>query len=333
MRKISTEANQGNEARKIGSSPFPSFASVQSPIRYVIGIDVGGTKIAGGLVAFPEGRAFAKRITPTESTRGGRAVLDDVLRLARELVDEAAALGQSVEAIGLGICELVDRNGNLASANCIQWLDQPVQEQLSALAPVVIEADVRAAALAEASFGAGKPFRNFLYVTIGTGISCCLMLDGKPYLGATGATGTMASSPLSVPCEKCNHVSHRTLEEIAAGPALVARFNALGGHCTSGQEVLAAAGAGHALAIQIAQTAGDALGSQIGLLVNVLDPEAIIVGGGLGLSEGLYWDHLTASTRRHIWSNLRRGLPILRAATGADAGWMGAAAKAWQAKS
>ena len=312
------------------SPSLTSFASVPERVSHVIGIDVGGTKIAAGLVAFPEGRAIAKRIAPTQPTRGGRAVLDDVLRLARELAAEAGKIGVPIEAVGLGVCELVDRAGRLASANCIQWLDQPVREDLSAIAPVTIEADVRAAALAEGLFGAAKSFHNFLYVTVGTGISCCLMLEGQPYLGARGATGTMGSSPISVPCEQCGHVSQRTLEEIAAGPALVARFNALHGSATRGQDVLTAAANGNAVAAQIVRTAGGALESQLGLLVNVLDPEAVVIGGGLGLSEGPFWDEFIAATRRHIWSEMHRDLPMLRAATGADAGWIGAAAKAWK---
>src|SRR5262245_32919847 len=111
-----------------------------------VGIDVGGTKIAAGLAAFPDGAVHARRTIPTRADRGGRAVLDDVLRLARELADE------SVQAIGLGVCELVNREGKLASDHCIKWLDQPVCAELSALAPTFIEADVRAAAQAEALF-------------------------------------------------------------------------------------------------------------------------------------------------------------------------------------
>ena len=77
-----------------------------------------------------------------------------------------------------------------------------------------------------------------------------------------------------------------------------------------------------------AYTATTALGAQIALLVNVLDPAAVILGGGLGLSEGLYRQGLMAALRRHIWSPSRRALPVISAATGADAGWMGAAAHA-----
>jgi glucokinase len=157
------------------------------PAQHVIGIDLGGTKIAAGLAAFPEGCVLARRLTPTLAPRGGSAVLDEVVRLARELTEEGKAPGLSADLIGLGVCELVDRNGKVASANCIQWLDLPVRERLAAIAPATIEAAARAAALAEALFGAGRSLRNFLYITVGTGISCCLMLDGKPHLGARRA--------------------------------------------------------------------------------------------------------------------------------------------------
>jgi glucokinase len=295
---------------------------------HILGIDVGGTKTAAGVLAWPEGRVTIQRVIPTHAARNGRAVLDDVLRVARELVSEASS--RSVGAVGIGICELVGRDGRIVSANCIKWLDQPVREEFSSIAPAVIEADVRAAALAEFLFGAGKPFRNFLYVTVGTGISCCLMLDGKPYLGARGATGTMASSPLALRCEQCGSMSRRSLEEIAAGPALMARFQAMGGDAKTSRDVIAATAAGNAAARRVVESAAETLGSQLGILVSTLDPEAVIIGGGLGLSEGPYWEHLVSTARHAIWSDLHRHLPILRAMTGADAGWIGAAAKAGQ---
>jgi predicted NBD/HSP70 family sugar kinase len=295
-----------------------------------IGIDVGGTKIAGGLVEFPPGHVLARSRQPSEASRGGEAVLNDVLALARNLASEAKKLGRGVDTIGVGLCELVDADGNIRSSNCIHWLDSPVRSSLSAIAPAFIDADVRAAAFAEALFGAGRNHNSFLYVTIGTGISCCLMLNGKPLLGSHGATGTMGSSPISVPCENCGIIHERTLEEIASGPALVSRLNAKGGRVKNGEAVFAMAASGDAAALQVIQTAADALGSQLGLLINVLDPEAMVTGGGLGTSQGLYWDQFVAATRRHIWSPALRDLPIVRATTGADAGWLGAAASAWQ---
>ena len=295
-----------------------------------IGVDVGGTKIAAGIVTFPRGEVHCRRQIPTAPARGGDAVFTDALRLCQQLIATAKARNQSVDSIGVGVCELVDLEGNVVSENCVAWKGVPVREQLSNLAPTIIEADVRAAARAETMFGAGKPFRQFLYVTVGTGISCCLVLAGKPFTGARGATGTMASSPSSVRCEQCGQVSRRTLEEIASGPALVARYNRRRpAGAETGEDVVAAAAAGDPDAADIVRSAGEALGSGVGLLVNVLDPEAVVVGGGLGLSEGLFWDNFSTSMRRHIWSEVHRDLPVLRAATGPDAGLIGAAAAAW----
>ncbi|MFN0067789.1 MAG: ROK family protein, partial [Limisphaerales bacterium] len=204
-------STNGHESGGGTPSPLPSLPSVQ----HALGFDLGGTKIAAGLAALPGGHVLARRVIPTGAERGGRAVLDDVLRLAHELAAEAAAAGASVRALGLGVCELVDCAGRPASANCLPWLDLPVLDELSAVAPACFEADVRAAALAEARFGAGRAFSQFLYLTIGTGISGCLMLDGRPHLGARGLTGTFASSPLSMPGEACGRTNRRTLEEIA----------------------------------------------------------------------------------------------------------------------
>lgn len=290
-----------------------------------IGIDVGGTKIAAGLVEFPAMVWSAKRVIPTEAHRGGRAVLDAVVELANSLARESELSGQPIAGIGIGICELVDRRGELASANCIAWLDQPVREKLASIGRVRFEADVRAAAQAEAALGEGRHFENFLYVTIGTGISCCLMLGGRPFLGTNGFTGTMASSPLTHHCDHCGEVDERTLEEISAGPALLSRFNAIHGNATSSEEVVRNASTGHPIAAQIVRSAAEALGTQIGMLINVIDPAAVILGGGVGVSEGPYQKQLTGSIRRHIWSERQRDLPIMRAQTGADAGWIGSA--------
>ena len=296
-----------------------------------IGIDVGGTKIAAGCVTFPEAVTHFRRVIPSNPQRGGRAVLDDVVQLAEELIAEAQAAGKKVDAIGLGLCELVGSDGRVLSEQSVSWMDLPLQERFSALAPFTLEADVRAAALAEARFGAGRGLRLFLYVTVGTGISSCLVIDGEPFLGTRGATGTMASAPLTVVCEHCGHVNQKTLEQIAAGPRIVARLNQLlPASAKSGQDVLVAASAGEPHALTVIRTANEALGSTVGLLISVLDPEALIVGGGLGLSEGPYWENFLAATRRHIWSETHRDLPILRASTGLDAGLIGAAAAAWE---
>jgi glucokinase len=289
----------------------------------VIGLDVGGTKIAGGVVDIESGGVLLRRAMPTRADRGGEAVLADALALAEALQADAAARELQVSGIGLGVAELVDLAGNVTSSHTIAWRGVPVRERLARLAPAVVESDVRAHALAEARYGAGRPFQIFAFVTVGTGISCCLVQGGRPYAGARGNALILASSPLTTTCTACGATLRPVLEEFASGPALATRYSAV-----RAEDVLAAAAAGDHAAIQVVESAGVALGVSVGWLVNVLDPEAIIVGGGLGLAGGRYWDSFVAATREHIWADTSRDLPILMAALGPDAGLIGAAAAA-----
>ena len=301
------------------------------PTACAIGLDIGGTKIAAGLVAFPHGAVLARRTIPTLPSRDGKAVLSDALALAEALMKEAEQGNLQLLGIGVGVPELVDPEGNITSSHSLDWQDMSVQAEFSRLAPASVESDVRAGALAEAMFGAGRPYRLFVYVTVGTGISSTLVQDGRPFAGARGNALVMASSPFSVECDACGTALNPVLEEFASGPALVARYSRYDSRAAKlGEDVTAAAEKGDDAAVRVVSSAGEALGNSVGFLVNVMDPEAIVVGGGLGSAGGLYWDCFVDSTRAHIWAESSRGLPILRAAMGADSGLIGAAAIAFQ---
>lgn len=295
-----------------------------------LGVDVGGTKIAAGLVA-ADGRLIERRAAWTLPERGGDAVLADALSLAAALMSQAEALAYSVEAVGVGVCELVDAAGQVMSEHTVRWRGYPVQEQFARLAPCLVEADSRAAAFGEARCGAGQAFRSFYYVTVGTGIGGCWIVEGMPFAGATGCAGTLASSPLSVLCPECGTMRSAVLEDVASGPALLARYNRRAPVALrSTEEVLCAMIGGDALAESVVTSAVESLGSTLGLLVNVLDPEGLVIGGGLGAASGLFTDRLIPAIRRHIWSEVHRDLPILRAARGGDSGLIGAALLAWR---
>jgi glucokinase len=296
-----------------------------------IGLDIGGTKIAGGVVAFPSGEVLARRVVPTDPGRGGEAVLDDALALATDLVQQCAEQNHKPLGIGIGVPELVSPTGEITSAHSFDWRGLPVTACFGRVAPAMIESDVRAAALGEALFGAGRAFRIFAFVTIGTGISYSLVMDGKPFAGARGNALVLASGALTSACASCGAVSEQVLEEYAAGPAIVRRYNdVVSGDARRGEEVFAAVEAGDPAAWEVVRSAGESLGNTIGFLVNVLDPEAVIVGGGLGQASGLYWESLVRSTRAHIWADNSRDLSIIPAALGTDAGIIGAAATIWR---
>jgi glucokinase len=249
-----------------------------------LGVDIGGTKIAVGAVRRDGSLERLERL-PTAATT------------LPELAAAAAQVGEGldVEAVGVGICEVVDNDGVVRSHEAVDWTADELAE---ALGPVALDADVRAAALAEARLGAGAAFSSFVYVTVGTGISHALVVDGEPYRGAHGCAQLVGSAAVSFTCPHCGRRSRLSTEDVASGAALA-----------RGAETAAAA---------------VTLGSFLALLVNVLDPEAVVVGGGLGTAGGEYWDSLVAAVREHVWADHVRGLPVLPAGLGADSGVIGA---------
>jgi glucosamine-6-phosphate isomerase len=300
---------------------------------YSIGVDVGGTKCAAGLVDVSSGRVFAWRLKPTEPERGGEAVLDDAIAIARLVRDEGAQNGQQAAAIGVCVAELVDSQGRVLSDATIRWkgMDIRARIQQALSLPAQLDADVRAAALGEARFGAGRGSRSFLYVTVGTGISACLVIDGTPYVGARGLTGTFASNRALIPGDNGELHVGPPLESFASGPALATRFAAVSPRFSGrAPDVLAATARGDERAKAVVESAGRSLGAAIAHLVNVLDPERVVIGGGLGLAGGLYRESLEQSLREFIWSDLHRDLPLVSAELGLEAGVIGAAIGAVQ---
>lgn len=297
----------------------------------LVGIDVGGTKCAAGLVRLPDGSVLARRLQPTHPERGGRALLADVAELARSLIAQALECGVEPSAVGVAVAELVDAAGHVLSGATIDWQGVNVQAEIGASIglPVRIEADVRAAASAEARFGAGRDYRTFLYVTVGTGISACLVLDGVPYVGARGLTGTFASGRGLFPLDGDRLGSGPPLEQFAAGPSLAARLAAVQPQFTgTAREVLALAESGDCRATAVVSSAGQALGAAVGQLVNMLDPQAVVLGGGLGSTQGAFRQAVELAMREGIWSDLHRDLPLASAHLGDDSALVGAALSA-----
>ena len=284
-----------------------------------IGIDIGGTKIAAGLVDLATGRVERAIRIPTPVNRGGEAVLAACVALATEL-DRTNRL-----RVGIAVPELVSQQGDIQSAYQFDWLDLDVAWAFNHR-PVTVASDVRAAARAEARFGAGTGARSLFYVSVGTGISSTFVLDGVPWAGARGHALVLSSGDLATIDPTSGEVVRSVLEEWAAGPAIVLRYEQAGGEAgRTTEQVLGLADTGDAIAAPLVSAVADALGSAVGQAVNILDPALVVVGGGLGLAGGTWWDKVVAATRRAIWSDQVRGLPMVRAGLGVDAGMVGAA--------
>jgi glucokinase len=260
-------------------------------VTFAVGIDVGGTKIAAGVVDVATGGVSERRQIETRPERGGAAVLEACAALALEL-------GGGTLPVGIGLCELVSLDGRPTSAETVDWRSLSLD---SIPAPaVVLQADVRAAALAEARFGAGRERSPFLFVICGTGASACLVVDGVPFAGARGQAITLGAPPV---------------EQVASGRAL-----ALAAGMERAEDVLedpSFAG--------LVDEAAAALAQVLAVLANALDPEVIVLGGGLG-GEPAFRERVAAAFGRLV--AYPPAPPLVPSALGPDGGIVGAALEA-----
>jgi glucokinase len=312
-----------------------------------IGIDVGGTKTALGLIDAASLTLLATDVIPTGRERGGETVLHDVAEHAAALAQTATRLGRHTVGLGVAVPEIVSLAGQITSNAVIpRWNELPVAAVLGAIAPTVVEADVRAAAFAEASLGAGRDYCYHLFLTIGTGISYCAVGAGSPFAGAHGGALNIGTSVLALPTDgqACpdglpgaddpgwadgwpspdgQGAREVVLERVASGSALVERYVAGGGSAQRAEDVLTAARDGDPAASAVLDIGAKALGIGIALLVNLLDPEAVVTGGGLGSADTEYW---TAAARwaRHYAHSHVKDVVLTRGQLGPDAGVIGA---------
>jgi glucokinase len=284
-----------------------------------IGVDVGGTKTALALVS-PDGELHALERIRNRDAGGAEPLLTAIADRCRAIAHDPPV------AIGVALPEVLDPTGQLQSHASLPWTREEILEALSPIGAVRLEADVRAAALAEARLGAGRGLRSVGYVSVGTGISAALVLDGTPYEGAHGAAQLLGSAELPVDCPHCGRPFRApALEDVAGGPALVARYNAAAGSSlASGEELLERAASGDEVAERIVRRGAEQLGGYLALLINLVDPEVVVVGGGLGSAPGVQWSAVVAAAREHIWAVHVRDVPIVRAELGEHAGVIGA---------
>lgn len=284
----------------------------------LLGIDIGGTKIAAGVVEGATGRVLVSDRIPTDAGEGGRAVLARATHLARRL-----AAGHRIEGVGIGAGGQIDPQTGTVTAALEKilpgWVGIPLKRAFAEAlgVPAAVDNDVNALAVGERRFGAARGTNNVLFLALGTGVGGALIVDGQLYRGAHGAGGELGQLHLR-PGE--------TLESRCAGPALWSRYLDVGGDPSAAPRSLAEqadAVPGGPAARAIAGVAED-LGWGLVSLANLLDPERIVVGGGL-LDLG---ERMLGPARRVLRENGLtpvRATPVIAAALGADAAIVGAA--------
>ena len=260
----------------------------------VVGIDAGGTKLAAGLVRMPAGKILNRRESASRRERGGLAVLADCIAMAADVAGT-----EPVAGVGLAVPELVGTGGVVTTSDNWDWRATDLAAAFARVGPLRVESDVRAAALAEARLGAGRGLGSFVYLTIGTGVSHTFVIDGEPWPGARG-NALVVGAPL--------------VETQASGP----RLAALAGRARA-EDVLSSGTDDAAV-----DAVTNLLAGELARLINALDPEAALIGGGLGLAAA-FRERLIEKTRPLIYAERTRELSISAAALGRDAGIIGAA--------
>lgn len=307
-----------------------------------VGVDIGGTKIAAGLVT-ATGTVLEGRRVATPATLGRDAVLDAVVGVVQDLLDTARRQHLATPThVGIGSAGVIDpATGDVVAAtdHIAGWAGTPLARAVGQRTglPTCALNDVHAHAVGEAMFGAGAGLASMLLVAAGTGLGGSFVLDGRPWLGSRGVAGHFGHMPApeaqGMPCA-CGGIGH--LESVACGGALpeLYRHAAPGvrgptattasAPLRSGVAVVAAAHADDPAALAAVELTASALGRAIGGWVNAFDPDAVVVTGGLTLAGEPWWDTLRDAAAEAAIPAART-CPILPAALGERAALVGAA--------
>jgi glucokinase len=284
-------------------------------------IDIGGTKIAAGVV-HPDGYLLSSEQAPTQPERG----LEDALQRIAAMLQRCAD-GRPLVGVGIGCTGPVDPLvGEVGKVEFLPgWEGGNLSlglEKLTGLLTVV-ENDADAAALAEAAWGAGKGAGRFLYVTLSTGIGAGLVLDGRLYRGVGGAHPEIGHHVLQADGPVCPCGAHGCWEALASGTALAALLPPL-----NAEQICQQAEAGDPQALQAVGQVAHYMGVGLANLVTLYTPDVIALGGGLMKSRLLFWqtilDTIAEQCRLVPYEHTR----LLPAKLGEQVGLVGAAA-AW----
>jgi glucokinase len=251
----------------------------------LLGIDVGGTTTAAGLVTL-DGRVLVSRSQPTHGPRGGGAV-ERLLALTADIARLPAARERGLAGVGAGLPGLVDVAAGTVGgeAHHVPELSGvPVARLLAetAGAAAVVDNDVNALALGEWRWGAGRGSRSLVLLAIGTGVGGGIVLDGRLYRGAGGFGGELGHVPIELHGRPCVCGARGCLKAHVAGPDLAAEATRRLGRPVDAAALFALAAAGDAAAEAVVADATEALAAGLTIVVNGLNPEMLLVAGSVG---------------------------------------------------
>lgn len=311
----------------------------------VIGVDLGGTKVAMGLVS-PAGDLAAMDSWPTQAADGAEGILERLVPRIRALAGEARRTRLEVVGVGLATPGIVDSASGVvryATPTLPGWTGLALGPRISASTglAVVVHNDGHAAARGEWALGGVGEAANAVVIALGTGVGGGIIADGRLLPGHLGGAGRLGHLSVEAYGHPCWCGSFGCLEQYASGPAIVRAARAAitpeGGPAWPGRtepltagDIIARARAGDAPAAQVLAAAGQYLGAALASLVNVLSPEVVIITGGLAEAGPLLLGPAEAVMRGRLPPPLRGSVELRRSVLGSQAAVAGAGLLAWE---
>jgi glucokinase len=297
---------------------------------FAIGLDLGGTDLKAARVGADGGLdGFCKRPSrAAESAEGPLAAIAAAV--------EALSTGRRDQVIGVGLGSpgvihpetgaLVGRTPHLH-----HWEGFPLRERIEERLglPVAVDNDANLAALGEHRMGGARGARVSIMLTIGTGIGCGIVVDGRVFHGAFGGAGEIGHLPLGRNAAVCRCGVTDCVEPDASGSGLAAQARALGWQPAEARTVFAAAAAGDRRARALLETMADRLGAMIGAAVSLINPEVVVIGGGVAEAGEALLAPVREAVTRYTLATHRQGLRVAAATLGERAGVTGAGLLAW----
>lgn len=310
---------------------------------YRIGVDIGGTNVAVGIVD-EDFRLLKKKSTPTAKD-DPHGITNAIVTLTRELASEVGATIDEIAGLGIGYPGIVDdANGVAVYANNLAFRDFPFADEIRKKLPIAeihLGNDANAAALGEAKAGAARGAKNVIVITLGTGVGGGIIIGGHLYTGANdvaGELGHMVIERGGIPCScgrrgcfeayaSATGLIRMTKEAMSANPdSMMHAHVAKRGGKVSARVPFDAARAGDAVAKEVLDSYLSYLACGISNLVNIFQPEVVVIGGGISGEGEKLTEPLTPIVLRECYGNGIVKMPVLRTATlGNDAGIIGAA--------
>jgi len=326
--------------REIGSAPGtvgrrPTLLEFVPDARLVVGVDVGITAVRVGLLDL-QARLLARTEKPLTAT-APESVVTAIWQGVETVIEGIPR--EKLLGMGLGLHGLVDPDTGICRfAPHFGWRNLQIRQRLEERIglPVQIDNDVRAMALGESLYGAGRTAGTLVVVSVGAGIGSGIVMHGNLYRGLHGGAGEIGHTKVDPNGLPCSCGGRGCLETVAAAPAVVAQAverlgrgeasSLAGVQRLSTEAISEAARAGDPLAQDLMRRAGQSLGIAITNLVHLLNPEVIAVGGGMTAAGSVLLDPLSETVRREALPGLTDGLTITLVHGGPDAGIIGAAA-------